>query len=208
MNKGRVVAISQLVIRVRFEDDFPELNELVRVQNANSSILLVDHIDVNGVVVCLNVNNDKEIQKNMLVERLREGINIPVGLETIGRVFNAFGAPIDNKPSLVNDKTEYRNILNLPTKSTNFEVNTPEILETGVKVIDFFTPFVKGRKIGVIGGAGVGKTVLMMELMNNVAMTGSGLSFFTGIGERIREGHELYKTLEENNLLGSTCMFF
>ena len=83
-----------------------------------------------------------------------------------------------------------------------------EILETGIKVIDFFTPFVKGRKIGIIGGAGVGKTVLTMELINNIARSGSGLSFFAGIGERIREGHELWDTLRENDLLKNTCMFF
>jgi F-type H+-transporting ATPase subunit beta len=83
-----------------------------------------------------------------------------------------------------------------------------KILETGIKVIDFFTPFVKGRKIGIIGGAGVGKTVLTMELINNIASTGGGLSFFTGIGERIREGHELWDTLRENDLLKNTCMFF
>lgn len=101
-----------------------------------------------------------------------------------------------------------RDILKLPPKSTNFAVKAPEILETGIKVIDFLTPFVKGRKIGIIGGAGVGKTVLTMELINNIAKSGSGLSFFTGIGERIREGHELYETLRDADLLKNTCMFF
>ena len=93
-------------------------------------------------------------------------------------------------------------------RSTNFTVMKPEILETGIKVMDFLTPFVKGRKIGIIGGAGVGKTVLTMELINNIAKTGSGLSFFAGIGERIREGHELYETLRDADLLKNTCMFF
>ncbi|HVX57686.1 MAG TPA: F0F1 ATP synthase subunit beta, partial [Candidatus Saccharimonadales bacterium] len=91
---------------------------------------------------------------------------------------------------------------------TSFKVAKPEILETGIKVIDFFTPFVKGHKIGIIGGAGVGKTVLTMELINNIAKAGAGLSFFSGIGERIREGHELYMTLKDNDLLKNTCMFF
>ena len=95
-----------------------------------------------------------------------------------------------------------------PSADTTFKISKPEILETGIKAIDFFSPFVKGRKIGIIGGAGVGKTVLMMELMHNVAVSGTGLSFFTGIGERIREGHELFETLRERDLLGSTCMFF
>jgi F-type H+-transporting ATPase subunit beta len=101
-----------------------------------------------------------------------------------------------------------KNILTLPPKSNNFSVAKPEILETGIKVIDFFTPFVKGRKIGIIGGAGVGKTVLTMELINNIAKSGGGLSFFSGIGERIREGHELWDTLRENDLLKTTIMFF
>src|SRR4029079_7071782 len=101
-----------------------------------------------------------------------------------------------------------KDILKLPGKTTDFTVAKPEILETGVKVIDFFTPFVKGLKIGIVGGAGVGKTVLTMELINNIAKSGGGLSFFSGIGERIREGHELYVTLQENDLLKNTCMFF
>jgi len=87
-------------------------------------------------------------------------------------------------------------------------VGKPDILETGIKVIDFFTPFVKGRKVGIIGGAGVGKTVLTMELIHNIAKSDTGLSFFTGIGERIREGHELYETLKERDLLKNTCMYF
>src|SRR6185295_3190158 len=90
----------------------------------------------------------------------------------------------------------------------DFSVSKIEILETGIKVIDFFTPFVKGRKMGIIGGAGVGKTVLTMELINNIAQAGGALSMFAGIGERIREGHELYETLKENDLLKNTCMFF
>jgi F-type H+-transporting ATPase subunit beta len=102
----------------------------------------------------------------------------------------------------------YKDILKLPPRSTQFTIAKPEILETGIKVIDFFTPFIKGRKIGVIGGAGVGKTVVTMELINNIARSGSGLSFFAGIGERIREGHELWDTLKENDLLKNTCMFF
>jgi F-type H+-transporting ATPase subunit beta len=123
-------------------------------------------------------------------------------------VFDALGQPLDAKPQLDTSKYGVKDILKLPPRSTNFEVQKPEILETGIKVIDFLTPLVKGRKIGVIGGAGVGKTVLTMELINNIAQSGSGLSFFAGIGERIREGHELYDTLKEADLLKNTCMFF
>src|SRR6185312_1394684 len=93
---------------------------------------------------------------------------------------------------IAGDDVKRKDVMKLPPRSTNFEIAKPEILETGIKVMDFFTPFVKGRKIGVIGGAGVGKTVVTMELINNIARSGSGLSFFSGIGERIREGHELW----------------
>ncbi|HSX08064.1 MAG TPA: F0F1 ATP synthase subunit beta, partial [Candidatus Saccharimonadales bacterium] len=125
----------------------------------------------------------------------------------IGRVVDALGEPIDGGKAF-DPKIPRRDIFKLPVRSTDFTAAQPEILETGIRVIDFFTPFVKGRKIGIIGGAGVGKTVLTMELIHNIAKSGGGLSFFAGIGERIREGHELYETLKERDLLASTCMFF
>jgi len=146
--------------------------------------------------------------KGMAVERTHKGIEIPIGDVTIGRILSAIGDPLDGEPRISGDDVRYKDIMKLPPRSTDFSVRKPEILETGIKVMDFFTPFVKGRKIGVIGGAGVGKTVLTMEMINNIARSGSGLSFFSGIGERIREGHELYVTLKENDLLKSTCMFF
>jgi F-type H+-transporting ATPase subunit beta len=111
-------------------------------------------------------------------------------------------------PPVVTKGNQSRPIFSAPIGGSNFSAAAPEILETGIKVIDFFAPFVKGRKIGIVGGAGVGKTVLTMELIHNVAQSNSGLSFFTGIGERIREGHELYSTLKERGLLKNTCMFF
>jgi F-type H+-transporting ATPase subunit beta len=102
----------------------------------------------------------------------------------------------------------FKEIMKVSKDESKFQARKPEILETGIKVIDFFTPFVKGRKIGVIGGAGVGKTVLTMEIIHNIAKGEGGISFFAGIGERIREGHELYETLKENDLLKNTVMFF
>jgi F-type H+-transporting ATPase subunit beta len=140
--------------------------------------------------------------------RTGNGIQIPLGDVTIGRILDALGDPLDGLGPVGDENTPRKNILQLPARSTEFNVQKPEILETGIKVIDFFTPFVKGRKIGIIGGAGVGKTVLTMELINNIARSGSGLSFFAGVGERIREGHELWDTLRENDLLKNTCMFF
>ncbi len=205
---GTVVMVKDLVVRVRFDEDSPEINELIEVQNGHETQLLVDHLEMGGIAFCLNVRSDLRMTKGMAVERTHKGIQVPLGDVTIGRILSALGDPLDGQPAISGDDVKYKDIMKLPPRSTDFTVRKPEILETGIKVMDFFTPFVKGRKIGVIGGAGVGKTVLTMEMINNIARSGSGLSFFSGIGERIREGHELYVTLKENDLLKSTCMFF
>lgn len=207
MNQGHVVSIKDLVVRVQFDEGGPEINELIVVDNDNNTKLLVDHLEPGGIAFCLNVRSDRRIEKGMTVKTTGKGVEIPTGTLTIGRILDALGEPLDGYEP-VKDDAPRRDIMKLPGKSTSFAIQKPEILETGIKVIDFFTPFVKGRKVGIIGGAGVGKTVLTMELINNVAQSGSGLSFFTGIGERIREGHELWDTLRENDLLKNTCMFF
>lgn len=208
MNSGVVISIKDLVVRVQFDDHSPQVGEVLVVQNGHDTKLLVDHLEVNGVAMCLNVRSDRRVQKSMKVDRTGNGITIPVGEATIGRILDALGDPLDGKGPVGDANTPHKNIMTLPARSTEFSIQKPEILETGIKVIDFFTPFVKGRKIGIIGGAGVGKTVLTMELINNIARSGSGLSMFSGIGERIREGHELWDTLRENDLLKNTCMFF
>jgi F-type H+-transporting ATPase subunit beta len=165
-------------------------------------------MQVGGQAVCLNINSDRRIQKGMRVKRTGKSIEIPVGDELIGRVMDVMGLPLDGLERITSTKAGMRNIFQPPPQAGGFGAVAPEILETGIKVLDFFAPFVKGRKIGIVGGAGVGKTVLTMEMIHNIAMGGAGLSFFTGVGERIREGHELYETLKENDLLKSTCMFF
>ncbi len=208
MSQGVIRVIKDLVVHVEFDDQFPELGEVIVVNNDNKTMLLVDSIIPGGKAFCLNLRSDRSIMRGMTVERTGKGIEIPIGDETIGRILDPIGGPLDGKPPIDTTGKPTKNILKLPPKSTNFTAAKPEILETGIKVMDFFTPFVKGRKIGIIGGAGVGKTVLTMELINNIAQSGGGLSFFAGIGERIREGHELYETLEENDLLKNTCMFF
>lgn len=208
MSTGSIDSIKDLVIRVRFSEDWPSTGEILIVENTHNTKLLVDHLEPGGAAVCLNIASDRRIQRGMPVKRTGKGIEIPVGEITIGRVLDAIGDAIDGQPNITGEDVEFKDILKLPAKTTNFAITAPEILETGIKVIDFFTPFVKGRKIGIIGGAGVGKTVLTMELINNVAKGGTGLSFFAGIGERIREGHELWDTLRENDLLKNTCMFF
>jgi F-type H+-transporting ATPase subunit beta len=205
---GVITAIKDLVAFAVFDEDAPKIGELLQVDNEAKTELLVERLDVKGQVLCLNVRSDKTIQKGMPVKRLHKGIEIPVGDETIGRVFDALGQPLDNLPPLKTENLAYKDILKIPARSTTFTVRKPEILETGIKVIDFLTPFVKGRKMGIVGGAGVGKTVLTMELINNIAQSGAGLAFFTGIGERIREGHELYDTLSKADLIKNTCMFF
>lgn len=208
LGKGLVVSIKDLVVRVRFDENAPSVGEILVVNNGFETKLLVDHLETGGVAMCLNVRTDRRIQKGMEVLASGQGIMIPTGEKTIGRILDALGDPLDGQPPITGADIVYKDIMQLPPRSTSFEIQKPEILETGIKVIDFFTPFVKGRKIGIIGGAGVGKTVLTMELINNIARSGSGLSFFAGIGERIREGHELWDTLRENDLLKNTCMFF
>ncbi len=207
MSAGIVRSIKDLILTVQFDDDGPDIGEVVEVDNPKKSQLLVSYLEHDGNAICLNLRNDKSIAKNMAVNRTGHGIEVPVGEKTVGRIFDALGGPLDGQPP-AGDDVPRKNIMKLPPRGTSFKVAKPEILETGIKVIDFFTPFVKGRKMGIIGGAGVGKTVLTMELINNIAQSGGGLSFFTGIGERIREGHELYETLKENDLLKNTCMFF
>jgi len=207
MNGGIILAVHDLVVLVQFDQDGPDSGELVIVDNPAKSQLLVDHLEDNNISVCLNIFGDKSLQKNMVVARSNKGIEVPVGLPTIGRIFDPLGRPLDGLPALTGD-LKYRNIMDIPPRSTSFRAAKNDILETGVKVIDFFTPFIKGRKIGIIGGAGVGKTVLTMELIHNVAKSGESFSFFTGIGERIREGHELYETLKARDLLKNTCMYF
>lgn len=208
MSQGVVKTIRGLIVDVEFDEETPIINELLEVDNDQKSPLLVSSLDKGRRAICLNVNADSTIQKGMVVVGNGKSIEIPVGDQMVGRVVDALCRPIDGQPAVDDAKMEHRNIFIPPKTFNNFNASQSEILETGIKVIDFFTPFVKGRKIGVIGGAGVGKTVLIMELMHNVAKSGSGMSFFAGIGERIREGQELYMTLKESNLLSNTCMFF
>jgi F-type H+-transporting ATPase subunit beta len=209
--KGVVRELRDIVIKVQFIDELPELNEMLYVDNDVKSPLLVSSIDKGDTVLCLNIAGDRSIKIDSTVSRTGHSLEIPVGDEMIGRVWDVMARPIDGKPQLdaaVLAKMPKRPIFAPAFQETSLKSRPDEILETGLKVLDFFTPFVKGRKIGIVGGAGVGKTVLTMEIINNVAVGSGALSIFAGIGERIREGHELYKTLEENELLKTTAMFF
>lgn len=208
MNQGHVISVKDIVVVVQFDDNGPAINEILTIDNDNNTKLLVNHLESDGIAYCLNIRADKHIERGMSVTATGKGVEIPVGDTTIGRILDAVGEPLDGMEPISEDQATRKDIFKFSAKESTFEIAKPEILETGIKVIDFFTPFVKGRKIGIIGGAGVGKTVLTMELINNIADSGGGLSFFAGIGERIREGHELWDTLRENDLLKNTCMFF
>jgi F-type H+-transporting ATPase subunit beta len=207
MNQGVIRSVKDLIVIVTFDDEFPEVHELIVVDELGTP-LLVDSLQTGNQAICLNINSDRRLQKGMKVKRSGRSIEIPVGEELIGRVIDATGVPLDGGGPIMQAAGGSRSIFQAPSMGAGFGAIRPEILETGIKVMDFFAPFVKGRKIGIVGGAGVGKTVLTMEMIHNIAMSGTGLSFFTGIGERIREGHELYETLKERDLLKNTCMFF
>lgn len=208
MSRGAVRSIRDLVVMVQFDGEPPAVGELVMAGGEPKVPLVVNHLTKGNMAVCLNLMGAGLLHKNMVAEATGRGIEVPVGAPTVGRVLNALGQSLDGRPLDIAKDTVYRDILQTPLRSNSFKAEKPQVLETGLKVIDFFAPFVKGRKMGIIGGAGVGKTVLTMELIHNIAKSGQGLSIFTGIGERIREGHELYETLHESDLLGSTCMYF
>jgi F-type H+/Na+-transporting ATPase subunit beta len=207
MNGGIIRSVADLIVNVSFDEQVPDIHEVLLVEKTGSP-LLVDSLLPGNQAVCLNIQSDRTLQKGMAIKRTGKSIEISVGEELIGRVVDVLGKPLDGLPPVPETKAGRRDIFRGNGNTGGFGAVAPEILTTGIKVIDFFTPFVKGRKIGIIGGAGVGKTVLTMELIHNIAQGNAGLSFFTGIGERIREGHELYETLRDNDLLKNTCMFF
>jgi F-type H+/Na+-transporting ATPase subunit beta len=203
---GRIRAINNLTTEVVWTGDKPAPRELLRLKDAPEMLFEVSSFNEQSHAVCINLGASAKAVRGAAVEAVGETLSVPVGREVLGRLFNALGQPVDNLGELKRLARKSIYEPTLPSQTT--KPQAPEILETGIKAIDFFTPFVKGRKIGISGGAGVGKTVLMMELIHNVALSGTSLSFFTGIGERIREGHELYKTLQERKLLDRSVMFF
>lgn len=201
---GRVRAIHDIVVWVELHEEYPDAKELLTLQDFQHVLLQVEHFTEEGMAACINLRSSKEVKKGLAVERMHQTLSVPVGDETVGRIFNALGEAIDDQG---NPEVERRSIHEHDVKIAAREEQTPELLETGIKVIDFFTPFIKGRKIGIVGGAGVGKTVMITEIIHNIAKHDAGLAFFVGIGERIREAHEMYNTLKERKLLDSTIMF-
>ena len=201
---GTIQAMHGLTIEVQILGEQPDVKELLIVEEHPDVFLEVSYFR-GGAAICLNLGGSQELRCGQKVLRSHRKVSVPVGGKTLGRVFNALGEPLDDGPA-VNDVVRP---VSEPTGTKSYRhVSKLELLETGLKVIDFMTPFVKGRKIGIVGGAGVGKTVLTTEMIHNIAKNDKSLAIYCGVGERIREGNELYETLKSTDVLKNTVMFF
>lgn len=201
---GRIKSIRGLVCDVQISGDRPAPKELLLLEGNRNVLLEVSTYPDPYTARCINLSGSSDVRRGENVVTAHGTLAMPETKEVLGRVFNAFGQVIDGGKPV--SSTDQRSIY-ASTGTNAVQGAKTELLETGIKAIDFFTPFVKGRKIGIIGGAGVGKTVLTMELIHNVAQDERHLAMFVGIGERVREGHELYQTLKERNILQKTVMF-
>ena len=201
---GVIKSLRGLMVEIQITGERPDVKELLIVEN-HPEVFLEVSLFKTDTAVCINLTNSQVLCCGQKVSRSNTKVTVPVGPKTLGRVFSALGEPLDNGPAL-NDN---RRAISEPSGTKNYHKGKKlELLETGIKVIDFLTPFVNGRKIGIVGGAGVGKTVLTMEMIHNVTRSEKGLSIYCGVGERIREGNELYETLKETEVLKNTVMFF
>ena len=206
-NKGTVIQVMGPVLDIRFPDDrLPELLNAIEVKNGENTIVaeVAQHIGDN-VVRCIAMSSTDGLQRG--VEALDTGaaICVPVGEACLGRVFNLLGQPIDEAGPV---QTEEAWPIHRSAPSYEDQQPATEILETGIKVIDLICPYAKGGKIGLFGGAGVGKTVLIQELIYNIATAHNGYSVFTGVGERTREGNDLYNEMTESGVINKTAMVF
>jgi len=200
---GQVTSIRGLVCEVEVVGTRPEPKELLVLADHPEVLLEVATYPNPYTARCINLAGSAEVRRGAAVMSASGTISVPEGPGVLGRILDALGQPIDGKGPI--EAPKRRSIYQV-TRSNEGASGKAELLETGIKVIDFFTPFVKGRKIGIIGGAGVGKTVLTMELIHNIAKDDRQLAMFVGIGERIREGHELVETLKERGILEKTVM--
>ena len=200
---GQITSIRGLVCEVEVVGTRPAPKELLVLADHPEVLLEVATYPNPYTARCINLAGSAEVRRGAPVMAAGGTISVPEGPGVLGRILDAFGQPIDGKGAIeaTSRRSIYQTALN-----TDGVGGKPELLETGIKVIDFFAPFVKGRKIGIIGGAGVGKTVLTMELIHNIAKDDTKLAMFAGIGERIREGHELVETLKERGILEKTVM--
>ena len=207
MNKGKIVQVMGPVVDVEFENqDLPYIKDALTVElNGKKLVMEVAQHIGNNTVRCIMLASSDGLCKDMEVTATGAGISVPVGKETLGRLFNVLGQTIDGGEQL--DDSKHWVIHRDPP---SFEEQSPvvEILETGIKVIDLLAPYAKGGKIGLFGGAGVGKTVIIMELINNIAKQHGGISVFTGVGERTREGNDLWTEMKESGVLEKTALVF
>ena len=206
MNKGRIVHISGPVIDVRFEGELPKIKDaLCVIKDGKKLVMEVAQQVAGDVVRCIMLGACEGLSRGTEVIATGDVINVPVGEVTLGRMFNVLGEPIDGKPA-----PEAEERWPIHRKAPSFEEQSPvaEVLETGIKVIDLMEPYAKGGKIGLFGGAGVGKTVLIQELIHNVAMEHGGYSIFTGVGERSREGNDLWREMQASGVADKTALVF
>lgn len=206
-NTGKIIQVLGPVVDVEFENnDLPLIKEALEVDNSGKRCVMevAQHIG-NNVVRCIMLASSDGLHRDMPVAANGTGIQVPVGRKTLGRLFNVLGDPIDNGESLKEEQH-----WGIHREPPSFESQSPvvEILETGIKVIDLLAPYAKGGKIGLFGGAGVGKTVLIQELIRNIATEHGGYSIFTGVGERSREGNDLWSDMRESGVLEKTALVF
>ena len=207
MNIGKIVQVTGPVVDVEFLNEIPAINNaLVTKVLGNKLVLEVAMHLGNNIVRTIAMDATEGLVRGLEVEDTGAPITVKVGKETLGRIFNVLGDPIDDKGEL-SDKAPKLSIHRQAPTLKEISSNV-EILETGIKVIDLLAPYIKGGKIGLFGGAGVGKTVLIQELINNIAKEHGGISVFAGVGERTREGNDLYHEMSETGVINKTAMVF
>ena len=207
-NVGKITQIIGAVLDIKFpEGTLPEINSAIDIQTKDGGRLVVEVAQHLGddTVRCIAMGPTDGLVRGMKAESTGSAISVPVGEETLGRMFNVLGEPIDNKPA-----PEVKQHMPIHRKAPTFaeQSTTTEMLETGIKVVDLLCPYQKGGKIGLFGGAGVGKTVLIQELIRNIATEHGGYSIFTGVGERSREGNDLWSEMKESGVLEKTALVF
>ena len=206
-NIGKVVQIVGAVVDIRFEkDSLPDLLNAIEIDNKGEKLVVevAQHIG-DDIVRCIAMGSTDGLVRGIDAVDTSKAISVPVGKETLSRMFNLLGEPVDNLPA---PETKERWEIHREPPTYEEQSASNEILETGIKVIDLIAPYLKGGKIGLFGGAGVGKTVLIQELINNVANQHGGISVFTGVGERTREGNDLYYEMKESGVIDKTVLVY
>ena len=206
-NVGKVVQIIGPVLDIKFEKDcLPNLLNAIELEKDGNKIIVevAQHIG-DDVVRCISMSSTDGLTRGINAVDTGSPITVPVGEQTLGRIFNLLGEAVDNKPNLDDVK---RMPIHREAPAYDEQQASTEILETGIKVIDLICPYLKGGKIGLFGGAGVGKTVIIMELINNIAKEHGGISVFTGVGERTREGNDLYNEMIESGVINKTALVY